>query len=196
MVSGFHILFYGVTATAVVDKKEQIMRRVPGLMLAVAVLVFGILAAVGLMSGAGAQDASPPAGGPPPGGFEIAPGVTADAAVFIEGRQDPSLYRLAFAPGVTYPVHEAPTLELVYAEAGALTMTLSVPVTVGQLGAPEAAGENIAANTEFTFEAGEYFVLPPSTTGEVRNEGEESAVVSVANILAEGGGTPAATPAP
>lgn len=73
MVSGFHILFYGVTATAVVDKKEQIMRRVPGLMLAVAVLVFGILAAVGLMSGAGAQDASPPAGGPPPGGFEIAP---------------------------------------------------------------------------------------------------------------------------
>jgi hypothetical protein len=170
------------------------MRRVPGFLFAVAVMVLGLIASVGLISGASAQDASPPAGGPPPGVFEIAPGVTADAAVFAEGRQDPSLYRLTFAPGVMYPIAESPALELAYVESGALAMTLSVPVTIGEVGSPGVAGESVEANTEFTLEAGQYIVLPPGTTGEVRNDGDEPGVVSVANIIPTSVGTPEATP--
>ena len=171
------------------------MRRTLGFLFAIAVMVLGLIASVGLISGAGAQDASPPAGGPPPGVFEIAPGVTADAAVFAEGRQDPSLYRLTFAPSVTYTIAQSPALELAYVESGALAMTLSVPVTIGQVGSPEAAGESVEANTEFKLEAGQYIVLPPGTTGEVRNDGDEPGVVSIANILPAPVGTPAATPA-
>jgi len=37
-----------------------------------------------------AQDATPG----PPDSFELAPGVTADSAVFVEGQESPSLYRL------------------------------------------------------------------------------------------------------
>lgn len=195
MVSGFYKLFSGATAVAVLDEKEQIMRRNPGFLSAIAGMVLGLIASVGLISGAGAQDASPPAGGPPPGGFEIAPGVTADAAVFAEGRQDPSLYRLTFAPGVTYPIAESPALELAYMESGALTMTLSVPVTIGQVGASDAAGESVEANTEFTLEAGQYIVLTPGTIGEVRNDSDVPGVVSIANIIPAAVGTPEATPA-
>lgn len=174
------------TATTVEDEKGLIMRRTSGLVFAIAVVLLGMIAAAGFMSGAGAQDASPPAGGPPPGSFEIAPGVTADAAVFAEGREDPTAYRLTFDAGVTYTIMESPALEIAYVESGTLTMTLSVPVTVGQVDAPDEAGEAVAAGTEFTLDAGEYIVLPPMTTGEVRNDGEEPASVSIANLIPEG----------
>lgn len=139
-----------------------------------------------------AQDATPEA---PPESFEIAPGVTADSVVFVEGQEDPPLYRLSFEPGVSYPVQPGPNLELVYMEAGSLTMQLDAPITIGKLGDTTSSGENIPANTEVTLTVGQYFALQPGVSGEVRNDGQETATVSVAGIILEGMATPAATPA-
>jgi hypothetical protein len=56
-------------------------------------------------------------------------------------------------------------------------------------------GETVAANTEVVVEAGEYLVLPPMTTGEVRNDGTEPASVSIANVIPAPIASPEATPA-
>jgi glyoxylate utilization-related uncharacterized protein len=157
-------------------------------------MLFGLIAGGGVLTGAVAQDASPPAG-PPPGGFEIAPGVMAEAIAFAEGREDPSVYCLTFEPGVTYMIQESQALEVAYVESGSLTLTLSVPVTIGQVAAPDMEGETVAANTEVVVEAGEYLVLPPMTTGEVRNDGTEPASVSIANVIPAPIASPEATPA-
>ncbi len=136
-------------------------------------------------------------GTPPAGGFEIAPGVTAEALAFAAGRETPALYRLTFAPGVTYRVEPTPAISLVYGEAGALTATLDAPITIVRAGAIATPGEAVAAGTEFTLAAGDYAVFPPLVGGEVRNDGREAATVTVADIVPEGMATPtAATPTP
>ncbi|CAA9541068.1 MAG: hypothetical protein AVDCRST_MAG33-18 [uncultured Thermomicrobiales bacterium] len=134
-------------------------------------------------------------GGPPPGGFEIAPGVTAEALAFVEGRDEPSLYRLTFAPDTTYAIEPVPSISLGVLESGSLSFTLDVPVTVTRAGAVDDPGEAIAADEEFTLEAGDYTVLPPMAGGEIRNDGTEPAAVIVADIVPAAAGTPAATPA-
>jgi hypothetical protein len=127
-------------------------------------------------------------GSPPPGGFEIAPGVTAEALAFAPGSQVPSLYRLTFAPGVTYQAQSAPEISLGYLESGTLSLTVDAPVTVTRTD----AAEIIPAGTDFTLSAGEYLVLPLLASGEVRNEGTEAASLLVASITPA---MPAATPA-
>jgi hypothetical protein len=132
-----------------------------------------------------------------PEAFEIAPGVTAEAIAFAPGQEAPALYRLHFAPDVTYAFVEDPSLGLAYVESGTLTLRVDMPVMVGQVGASDTAGEQVAADTEFTVTAGDYFVLPPFATGDVRNDGPEAATVSVAGIVPMGSGTaPPSTPAP
>ena len=168
------------------------MRRLPVLLSVVAVVLLGLVAAGWVGPVTVAQQ-----GTPPPGGFEIAPGVTAEALAFAAGQEAPSLYRLTFVPGVTYAVAPAPELSLVYGEAGALTITLDLPITITRAGATDAPGEAVAAGTEFTLAAGDYAVFPPLVGGEVRNEGREAASVLVAAIVPPGVATPtAATPAP
>ncbi len=167
------------------------MRRTSILLLGVVILL-GLLVAGRVGSMAVAQDATPP-----PGGFEIAPGVTAEGLAFAMGQEAPSLYRLTFAPGVIYRVEPAPDISLAYLETGALTLTLDAPVTITRAGSSDAPGEAVTASTEFTVEAGDYFVLPPLASGEVRNDGEVAASVMVAAIVPAGMGTLAAgTPAP
>ena len=169
------------------------MRRM-GTMVLLAVMLCGAIAAGMLSSGTGAQEATPPPA--PPGAIELAPGVTADNAVFVEGQESPPLYRLNFEPGTVYTVHPGQNLELAYVVTGHLTLVLDAPVTVAQLSTPEAPGETIPAGTEFTVSIGEYFVLPPGVGGEVRNDGEDTATVSVAGIYPGVPATPsAATPA-
>lgn len=146
-------------------------------------LVVGLLFA--LIVPAAAQEATPP-----PAGFEIAPGVTAE--ILPTSEDPPSLYRLHFAPGVTYPFSDDPSVSVVYVESGAIALRLDAPVTVGQVGATDAPGENIAADTEFTVLAGDYFLLPPLVSGEVRNDGDEIATVAVAGFIPDAIATPAA----
>jgi len=97
----------------------------------------------------------------PPDNFEIAPGVTADSAVFVAGEQNPSLYRLHFEPGVSYAVQPGPNLEIAYMEAGSLTVRLNGAAVVGEVGATDVAGEAIPAGTEVTVTTGQYLVCNP-----------------------------------
>lgn len=139
-----------------------------------------------------AQDATPPAA---PMGFpesvEIAPGVVADNLLFAQGAEAPSVYRLTFEAGVVYPIMPGPSLELGYMESGALVMTLDVPVTVMQVGNPEGQGESVSPGTEFTLETGSYIVLQPGASGEIRNDSEAPAMLSVVGLIPPGSGAPA-----
>lgn len=142
-----------------------------------------------------AQESTPGPEGEPPDSFELAPGVIADNVVFAEGSESPVMYRLHFEPGVTYPVPPGVNLELAYVETGSLILTLDAPIVVGQMGAVDTAGVMVPAATEVTLTAGQYLVLQPGVAGEVRNEGSETAIVSVAGIGLQGVATPMATPA-
>jgi hypothetical protein len=131
----------------------------------------------------------------PPESLELAPGVIADSMTFVEGQESPSLYRLHFDPGVVYEVFPSPSLELGYLESGSLTVVLDVALALGRVGETGAAGETIDANTEFTLEAGQFLVLQPGGTGEIRNTGEQTATLSVAGLTPGNAGAPEATPA-
>ncbi len=165
-------------------------RAVLAIVAAVLLALGGLAWAGGGSSGTVAQEGSPPAGG-----FEIAPGVTAEALAFVEGQETPALYRLTFAPGVSYTIAPAPELSLVYGEAGALAFTLDAPVTITRAGAAASPGEAVAAGTEFTLGAGDYTVFPLLVGGEARNDGQEPASFVVASIIPPAAATPAATPA-
>jgi hypothetical protein len=162
--------------------KGEGMRRTRAIVVAI-VAVIGMVGA-GMLA-AGAQDATPP------GVIEIAPGVTADQVVIFEGRETPSLYRLHFAPGVSYTVEPSDSLELAYIEAGTLTITLDAPTMRGTVGDP-GAEELVPANTEVSLESGTYFILQPATGGTVRNDGQEPTIVSVAGVLPVTAATPPA----
>ena len=151
----------------------------------------GMLFLLGMPGPVLAQDSTPAA----PDSFEIAPGVVADSFVFVEGREEPVLYRLHFDPGVVYPVEPGVNLELGYAEAGTITMSLDAPVTVAQVDDTASPGEAIPAGTEFTLTVGQYLVLPPGVTGEIRNDGQEVATLSVAAVVLGEAAIPGATPA-
>ena len=109
------------------------MRRTPVLLPVAAVVLLFLVAADRVGPTVDAQEGTPPAGG-----FEIAPGVTAEALAFAAGREAPALYRLTFAPGVTYRVEPAPSISLVYGETGTLTLTLDAPITIVRAGATDA----------------------------------------------------------
>ncbi len=162
------------------------MRRRLSLTSVAAVVLLSLVTA-GWSFGISAQEASPP-----PGGFEIAPGVTAEALAFVPGQEAPALYRLTFAPGVTYTIMPAPDISLVYQETGALAFTLDAPVTITRAGAADEPGEAIAADTGFTLNAGDYTTFPALVGGEACNDGEEPASAVVASIIPmEGMATPA-----
>jgi hypothetical protein len=153
------------------------MRRV-SVVLSLTLLLIG-LAATGWTTGqARAQESTPM-----PGGFEIAPGVMAEAIAFIPGLQEPTLYRLTFGPGVTYNFTPAPEISLVYGETGSLSITLTAPVTVFHAVDVGQPGEAVAAGDEMRIEVGDYVVMPPLVEGSVTNPGKESASVLVAAIV-------------
>ena len=158
------------------------MRRFISLLSVVSLFIASMVVSIS------AQDATPPAGEVgPPDSFEIAPGVVADNFLFAAGAEAPAVYRLTFAAGVEYEVVPSPNLELGYMESGSLVMTLDVSVTVKQVNDIEGQGETFSPGTEFTLEAGHYMVLQPGASGEIRNDSDEPAVLSVAGL------TPAAS---
>ena len=155
------------------------------------IAAFGVMM-ISLAAGVEAQDATPPMG--PPESFELAPGVVADSMVFVEGQEAPSLYRLHFDAGVVYAVTPSTSLELAYMEAGSLTAIFDGAVTVGRVGETQTAGQVIDANTEFTLETGQFFVLQPGVGGEVRNTGDQTATLSIAGLTPAGVSMPEASP--
>jgi hypothetical protein len=136
------------------------------------------LVVLGPVARTGAQDGTPAAES-----FEFAPGVVGYPLAFAEGQEGPALYRVTVAPGAILAGGQVdPAISLVSVEAGALRVTIAAPVAItrgGGAGTPEI----VAAGTEFTAQAGDYFVTPPSVAGEYRNDGQEEASVLVASIL-------------
>jgi quercetin dioxygenase-like cupin family protein len=130
-------------------------------------------------------------GTPTAEGFEFAPGVIGYELARAEGQEQPSLYRLTFAPGATLSGGDAdPSIALALVEAGSLTVTIDAPIAItrgGDAGTPEV----VEAGTEFTAEAGDYLVIPPLVAGEYRNDGPEEASVVVAAIMPSGTATSA-----
>ena len=160
-------------------------------------LVTAVVVAWALLGGASltyAQEATPP-----PQGFEIAPGVTAEALAFVPGQEAPSLYQLTFAPGAIYAFEPSPEISLVYVVAGAVNITLDAPVTVTRATNPgRGRRAAVGAGTAFPFDLGDYTVLPAMVDGEVRNDGSEPATLLVSAIVPPAStdlATPAATPA-
>lgn len=156
------------------------MKRVAVLSFVVLLVVAGV---AGMRTGS-AQEGSPPAE------IEIAPGVVAFAAVFAPGEEAPVAYKLRIDPGTTYDFAPAPTLDLAYVEAGEATLRLDTATTVQRAGE---AGEPVPAGTEVAVEQGDYLVVAPLTTGQVRNDGDEPVVFSMASVQV--GHDAAATPA-
>jgi quercetin dioxygenase-like cupin family protein len=148
-----------------------------------AVIILGLF--VVLASQVAAQEATPP------DSFELQPGVVADNMIFREGQEAPVQYDLHFEAGVVYAIEPSPSLELGYMVEGSLSFTLDADVIVGTSGALDSAGETVPAGTEFTLSPGDYVVLRPGVTGELRNEGTDTATLSVAGIVTESA-TPAA----
>jgi len=169
-------------------------RRLTGLFLMTLLMVGSIAGA--LVFNASAQEATPPAEEAGfPTSFELAPGVVADSMLFAEGSEAPSSYRLHFDPGVVYAVMPSPSLDLGYMETGSLVMTLDSAVTIGRVGDTEATGDSIPAGTEFVLEEGEFIVLQPGASGEIRNDSDQTATLSVAGLTPADTNSPEATPA-
>src|SRR5687768_1241590 len=98
-----------------------------------------------------------------------------------------ALQRLTIAPGGTAitPAGD-PRIVLLYVERGTLTVRNSVDASVTRGAALATPGteaqEAIPAETEFTMTAGDAFLSPAGTGGELRNDGSEEVVI-LASIL-------------
>src|SRR3954452_13382589 len=169
------------------------MRHLASLVSVVVVLIG--LAALGAGPHAGAQEATPVTEVV----FE-----NVDAEVLASGLipsypPEPAgmvLLHLRFEPGgrVLIPADD-PGLDLVYVEAGAVTIHINVPV-VAQIGAGLAtpqvpSQEEIPAGTEFTLRTGDSFVAPALSGGEMRSIEAETRV-----LIAYVAPVPPATPTP
>src|ERR687889_172496 len=111
------------------------MRRFAVLASVIAAMLLGLLA-LHTQPLTIAQEGTPTAEG-----FAFAPGVIGYALAYAEGQEEPSLYRLTFAPGATLSGGDTdPSLALGFVETGTLTVTIDAPVMVtrgGDTGTPE-----------------------------------------------------------
>ena len=114
-----------------------------------------------------------------------------------------ALQRVRIAPGghVVTPGGD-PRVVLLYVESGTLTVRNTVAATVMRGAAMATPGtqaqEDIAAETEFTMTAGDSFLSPAGSGGELRNAGTEEVILLAGLIVPVPAGTPvvAGTPAP
>jgi hypothetical protein len=154
-------------------------RHVPLVWISVVVLLG--LGALGARPSASAQDATPAS-------ETVEEGVTAETLAagpipeYPPLPADIALYRLRIAPGsrIVTPADDL-ALGLVYVESGTLVVRRSVAgvVTRGAaLATPSAQAEEVVpANTEVTLRAGDAYVAPPGSGGEVRNDGTAEATI-------------------
>jgi quercetin dioxygenase-like cupin family protein len=174
------------------------MRRASAVALLIP-LVFTLLASQGMNPSTSAQDATPPsdqqAGAPEGVTFVTLASGTID--VLSPGTANIAFGRVRVAPGATVPFDPTdPSVDLVYIGSGTLTLRVDAPMSVAraaQAGTPvPMEPEDIAAGTEFTMGEGDSALFPPNASGELRNDGEEDAVVWVTNValFTSDGGTP------
>jgi quercetin dioxygenase-like cupin family protein len=160
----------------------------------VVALLLGTLA-LGVQPPAAAQEASPAAGTFTEGGITFEPLAYA-TALALPATGELSISRISFEPGTVLPLEEGdPSYVLGFVESGELTIVQSDTILVtraGALGAAVGASEEggsfapeteeIAAEQEVTVGAGDAVLFPPNASGEIRNDGDEPAVVIVAFV--------------
>lgn len=180
------------------------MHRVSSTFPLLFVLLLGLLT-VGLAPAARAQDEAPPAAGE---NLELPEGVRFEVMGYATGDDFPLmgdivLFRIRLDSDVTLSVNSdlVPASGLLVVDEGSVTISLDAPVTVLR-----AAGEGtpfpmetevIEAGTEFTLEAGDSTVVPGDPTAELRNDGDEEAVLLLAVVdprASSGGASPESTP--
>ncbi len=184
------------------------MRRFSVLLSALAVVLVGLLAA-GRAADTAAQEGTPAAEED-----ELPEGVTFEAlAVGLAEALPPgptglALFRARLDPGAQIDLDPDPAYFLVAVQSGALTFRVDAPVVVTRAlagGAAEgedpegAAGEEVAAGTEFTLEEGDAALFAPNPEGdpgEARNDGQERAVALVVSAGPAEDGMATGTPAP
>lgn len=105
------------------------------------------------------------------------------------------LVRVGLAPGAAFPADaNDPSIAVITVEAGVVTMNVEAPMTVLHLPANAEPGpedfEQYAAGQEFTMEVGDSTLFPANVGGEIRNDGEEDAIL-LGTIIEPSGGSQA-----
>ncbi len=170
------------------------MRRF-SVLVSVFVVLLGVLIAVGSIVTTGAQEGTPPADD-----YEQPEGVMFEGLAFGLAEALPAgptglgLFRTTLEPGARIDVEAHPSYFLVSVQSGAVAYRVKTPVLVTRavtgtpgaqtLGPDAPAEEIISPGTDFTLEAGDAVLLPPSTGApdEARNDGQESAVLLVVSV--------------
>jgi hypothetical protein len=187
----------GTTAVTAADScvEGQAMRRFVPLGAVIIVLLLGLVAR-DARPDAGAQEATPATAA-------MEEGITAEllatgpVPAYPPLPAEIALYRLRIAPGgrIVTPGDDL-ALGLVAVESGTVVIrrTVAGVVTRGAvLATPGAqADEAVPANTEITLGPGDFYVAPPGSGGELRNDGTDEAIILDA-VIASG---LAATPTP
>jgi hypothetical protein len=155
------------------------MRRLLPLVSSVVVLIG--LAAVGARPGVGAQDATP---APPASeaGITVEDLGAGPIPAYPPLPAEIGLLRVRLAPGSRIETPgDDPGLGLVYVESGTLVSRRTVAGVVTRAAAMATPGaraqEPVPANTEVTLRAGDSYVAPPASGGELRNVGSEEATI-------------------
>lgn len=161
---------------------------------AVPALALALLAPAAL-----AQDATPPADGPP-----MMPGVSVEfvgAAPISELPADPAVMavvRLTLEPGAGFPAEPTdPTASFLLVESGQVTVVAVEAVPIGRAG--EDGFAEVAAGEEAVLNPGDTAFARPFIAAGLRNDGDEPAVLLLVNIVGADGmmdGEAGATPAP
>jgi hypothetical protein len=169
------------------------MRRL-GPLVAVSILLLIGLVALAAGPGAGAQDATP-ATELGVEGVTVEPLAAGPVPAYPPLPAEIALARVRIAPGsrIVTPADD-PGLSLVYVESGTVVLrrTVANVVTRGAaMATPGAdAQEQIPTNTEVTLGAGDFYVAPPVSGGEMRNDGTAEATILVAGIASAMAATP------
>lgn len=184
------------------------MRRVSVLLSILVTILIGGVVTGWAGSNARAQEGTPSAEDFAPEGVTFVPVAFGTADELPATPADFILARFILEPGASFPIEaNDPSAALVSIESGAITIQVDVPMTVTRaatitaFATPEVdessvpPPEEIAADTEFTLEVGDSAFFPGSITGEVRNDGQETAVALLA-IIGPQEGNEMGTPAP
>lgn len=157
------------------------------------VMVFGVSLALGTVTGALAQDASPEAESGPPAGLTDEILAVGMATEFPASPALMLMQRVTIEPGADIPGDAAdPTLSFFLMESGSLQMTTSAPLMVIRADALATAlqtpgtmpeMEEIEASTTFTLVEGDSVLIPPGVGGGLRNDGIEPAVLLAMQIF-------------
>ena len=155
------------------------MRRITVCLLSVVMVLGTILLSGGLT--ATAQEATPAAEEELEGiSFEFLGGAETDT--LPSSPAGVYLVRIVLAPGAVLPSDaNDPSLAVFGVEAGVITLNVDAPMTVLHLPANAEPGpddfEQFAAGEDFTMEAGDSTLFPANVGGEIRNDGEEDAIM-------------------